>query len=147
MMNASKITVETKVMAPIEEVWRAWNTPHDIMQWNAASEDWHTTKSVVDLRAGGTFCSHMEAKDGSVGFDFTGTYTNIIPHKLIEASFGNRTLVVEFMPEANGVTVRETFDAESTHSTKQQREGWQAILDNFKRHVENQTYVVKDKAV
>jgi uncharacterized protein YndB with AHSA1/START domain len=136
-MTSTKISVETHVAAPIQEVWRAWNTPHDIRQWNAASNDWHTTKSAVDLRVGGAFSSRMEAKDGSVGFDFAGTYTKVVEHRLIESSFGDRVLLVEFTPEQGGVTVRETFDAESTHSVEQQRQGWQAILDNFKKHVES----------
>ncbi len=130
-----KITVEAVVDAPVEEVWRAWTTPADIQQWNAASDDWHTTKASVDLRVGGAFSSRMEAKDGSAGFDFAGTYTRIVPHVLIESSFGERTLLVEFAPEGKGTRVRETFDAESTHSVEQQRDGWQAILDNFARHV------------
>ena len=132
-----KITVETIVNAPIESVWRAWTTPEDIKQWNTASADWHTTQSFVDLRVGGTFSSRMEAKDGSMGFDFAGIYTNIVEYQLIESAFlGDRVLLVEFLNGANGVTVRETFDAESTHSVEQQREGWQAILNNFARHVE-----------
>jgi uncharacterized protein YndB with AHSA1/START domain len=130
-----KITVEVTVKAPMETVWAAWTTPSDIMQWNAASADWHTTQASVDLRVGGTFCSRMEAKDGSMGFDFAGTYTHIAPHERIDCAFGDRTLVVEFVPVAGGVAVRETFEAESTHSVEQQREGWQAILDNFARHV------------
>jgi len=131
-----KITVEAVVKASIEEVWRAWTTPEDIKQWNAASADWHTTKASVDLRVGGAFSSRMEAKDGSMGFDFAGTYTKVVKHQLIECSFGDRVLVVEFAAGKDGVTVRETFDAESTHSVEQQRQGWQAILDNFARHVE-----------
>jgi uncharacterized protein YndB with AHSA1/START domain len=132
-----KITVETKISAPIEQVWRAWNAPDDIKQWNAASDDWHTTKSEVDLRVGGAFSSRMEAKDGSMGFDFAGTYTKLVEHKLIESTFGDRVLLVEFVAGQDGVTVRETFDAESTHSAEQQRGGWQAILNNFKKHVES----------
>jgi uncharacterized protein YndB with AHSA1/START domain len=132
-----KITVETIVNAPIENVWRAWTTPEDIKQWNTASADWHTTTASVDLRVGGTFSSRMEAKDGSMGFDFAGIYTNLVDYQLIESAFlGDRVLLVEFLNGANGVTVRETFDAESTHSVEQQREGWQAILNNFARHVE-----------
>ena len=130
------ITVETRVDAPIDEVWRAWNNPADIMQWNSASEDWHTTKSTVDLRAGGAFSSRMEARDGSMGFDFAGTYTSVVEHERIESAFGGRTLVVEFIAVPGGVIVRETFDAETTHPVEQQRSGWQAILDNFKKHVE-----------
>ena len=131
-----KITVETIVAAPIEKVWRAYTTPEDIKQWNAASDDWHTTAATVDLRAGGAFSSRMEAKDGSMGFDFAGTYTNLVPHKLIEYDFGDRKAQVEFEDIPKGVKVRVTFDSETTHSVDQQREGWQAILNNFARHVE-----------
>jgi uncharacterized protein YndB with AHSA1/START domain len=131
-----KINVETTVAAPVEQVWRAYTTPADIKQWNAASDDWHTTAASVDLREGGAFSSRMEAKDGSMGFDFAGTYTKIVKHKLIEYSFGDRMAQVEFTPDREGVVVRVTFDSEPTHSIAQQQEGWQAILDNFARHVE-----------
>lgn len=133
-----KITVETPVRAPREKVWLAYTTPADIVQWNAASEDWHTTRSTVDLRVGGAFSSRMEAKDGSFGFDFAGTYTQVIPQQLLEYAFGDRTAKVEFLEAPDGVNVRVTFDAEETHSVEQQQEGWQAILDNFARHVEGQ---------
>jgi uncharacterized protein YndB with AHSA1/START domain len=133
-----QITVETLVHAPIAAVWRAWNTPEDICSWNAASDDWHTTRATVDLRVGGTYSSRMEAKDGSMGFDFAGTYTAIDEHRLIESRFGDRTLRVEFVPEGPGTRVRETFDAETMHTIEQQRQGWQAILDRFARHVEAQ---------
>src|SRR4249919_1720081 len=112
-MTATKITVESHVAAPIQVVWRAWNTPEDIKQWNTASDDWHTTKSTVDLRVGGQFSSRMEAKDGSFGFDFAGTYTKIEPEKVIEYTFGDRAAVVEFLPTADGVNVRVTFGAET----------------------------------
>lgn len=130
-----KITVETVVHAPIEAVWSAWTTPADIVQWNAASDDWHTVRASVDLREGGAFSSRMEAKDGSMGFDFAGTYTTVVPMSLLEAQFGDRTMRVEFLAHDRQVTVRETFDAETTHSEELQRAGWQAILDNFARHV------------
>ena len=136
-----KITVETNVAAPIETVWEAYTTPEDIKQWNAASDDWHTTAASVDLREGGTFSSRMEAKDGSMGFDFAGTYTKIIKHKLIEYSFGGRTAQVVFTPEPTGVGVRVTFDSDTTHSTEQQRDGWQAILNNFARYTESKREV------
>ncbi len=133
-----KITVETLVKAPVSKVWSAYTTPNDIKQWNTASDDWHTTQSTVDLRVGGTFTSRMEAKDGSFGFDFAGTYTRVVPNESIEYLFGDRTGVVEFVNGANGVTVRVTFDAESENSIEQQRQGWQAILNNFAKHVEAQ---------
>ncbi len=120
----------------MEQTWRAYTTPEDIRQWNAASDDWHTTSAAVDLRVGGAFSSRMEAKDGSVGFDFAGTYTKIVEHELIEYSFGDRAAQVEFAETPKGVRVRVSFDSESTHSIEQQRDGWQAILDNFTRHVE-----------
>ena len=130
-----KIVVETVVAAPIEKVWHAYTTPEDIKQWNAASDDWHTTAASVDLRVGGQFSSRMEAKDGSFGFDFAGTYTAIVPNKSIEYAFGDRKATVEFLSAPGGITVRVTFDAEETHSIDQQRNGWQAILNNFARHV------------
>ena len=126
-----KITVETTVSAPIEEVWRAWNNPDAIKQWNTASDDWHTTQAAVDLRVGGSFSSRMEAKDGNVGFDFAGTYTKIIKHELIESSFGDRVLLVEFLNGQDGVTVRETFDAETTHTVEQQRGGWGSNIEQL----------------
>lgn len=132
-----KITVETKVRAPSELVWQAYTTPEDIVQWNAASEDWHTTKASVDLRVGGEFSSRMEAKDGSVGFDFAGTYTKVIPRELLEYACGDRAASIEFIDVPDGVQVRVTFDAEATHSIEQQQGGWQAILDNFARYVES----------
>jgi uncharacterized protein YndB with AHSA1/START domain len=132
------ITVETLVNAPIAKIWSAYTTPADIKQWNTASDDWHTTAASVDLREGGAFSSRMEAKDGSFGFgfDFAGTYTKIIPHERIEYAFGDRAAVVEFLAIEKGITVRVSFDAETTHSIDQQRDGWQAILDNFAKHVQ-----------
>lgn len=132
-----KITVETRIQADLNAVWTAWNNPDDIKQWNAASEDWHTTGSSVDLREGGKFTSRMEAKDGSAGFDFEGTYTRVVPQKAVEYRMEDgRVVSVEFAQSADGVVVRETFDAESENDPEFQRKGWQAILDNFARHVE-----------
>lgn len=133
-----KIVVSTLVQAPIHVVWRAYTTPADIVAWNAASPDWHTTAATVDLRPGGRFSSRMEAKDGSFGFDFAGEYTQVVPHRLIEYTLGERVASVEFVEGADGVTVRVTFDGEPTHSEEQQRTGWQAILDNFAHHVKGQ---------
>jgi uncharacterized protein YndB with AHSA1/START domain len=130
-----QIIVETTVSAPIDAVWRAYTSPEDIKKWNAASDDWHTTAAEVDLRVGGNFCSRMEAKDGSFGFDFSGTYTKIVTNELIEYSFGDRNAKVEFIQSPTGVMVRVSFDPESIHSNEQQRAGWQAILDRFGQHV------------
>jgi uncharacterized protein YndB with AHSA1/START domain len=131
-----KISVETTVAVSIARVWQAYTTPEDIKQWNAASDDWHTTAATVDLREGGDFSSRMEAKDGSFGFDFAGTYTKIVAPKLIEYTFGDRTAQIEFAEGPNGVQVRVTFDAEATNPVEMQKQGWQAILNNFARHVE-----------
>ncbi|MGE0043506.1 MAG: SRPBCC domain-containing protein [Vicinamibacterales bacterium] len=130
-----KIIVSTVVAAPLEQVWAAYTTPEDIMIWNTASPDWHTTSSTVDLRPGGKFSSRMEAKDGSFGFDFAGEYTTVVPLERIEYVFGDRTGTVEFRQEPDGVNVTVTFDGEQTHSEEQQRAGWQSILDSFRRHV------------
>jgi uncharacterized protein YndB with AHSA1/START domain len=140
LMTSQKITVETVVAAPVDQVWRAYTTPADIKQWNAASDDWHTTDAKVDLRVGGLFSSRMEAKDGSFGFDFAGTYTEIVEHKLLAYSFGDRFAKVEFSGVDRGTQVRVTFDSEPTHSMEQQQTGWQAILDNFTRHVEGKRH-------
>lgn len=131
-----EIVVETKIDAPVAKVWRAYTTPADIMSWNTASEDWHTTAATVDLREGGAFSSRMEAKDGSMGFDFAGTYTKVVTEERIEYVFGDRHARVDFIPAADGVVVRVRFEAEGAHPVEAQRAGWQAILDNFARHVE-----------
>src|SRR5438094_10042464 len=109
-----KINVETTVAAPIEQVWRAYTTPEEIKQWNAASEDWHTTAAAVDLREGGAFSSRMEAKDGSMGFDFAGTYTRVIPNERIDYVFGERTAHITFAEMPAGVEVIVSFDGEQT---------------------------------
>lgn len=132
------IVVFTTVAASMAEVWRAYTTPADIMRWNAASDDWHTTQAAVDLRPGGRFSSRMEAKDGSFGFDFEGVYTAVIPHERIEYDFGDRHAVVEFTDGGDGVTLTVRFDPETEHPLEMQRAGWQSILDNFARHVVRQ---------
>ena len=132
-----KITVEKLVNAKLDRVWDAWNNPADITLWNSASDDWHTTQSTVDLREGGRFTSRMEARDGSEGFDFEGTYTRVAPRSAIEYRMSDgREVKVEFVERADGVVVKETFDAETENPPELQRQGWQSILDNFGRHVE-----------
>lgn len=134
-----KITVETVVKAPLDRVWSAWNTPPDIQQWNHASDDWRTTQCSVDLREGGRFTSRMEAKDGSEGFDFAGTYTRVVAGQMLEYRMDDgREVTVDFSERSNGVRVRETFDAERENTPELQRQGWQSILDNFARYVEHQ---------
>ena len=132
-----KITVETIVNADLNDVWNAWNSPDDIVQWNSPHSDWHTTRSAVDLREGGKFSARMEAKDGSAGFDFEGTYTRVVPNRIIDFKMSDgREVNIEFAARTGGVAITETFDAETENSPEMQRAGWQAILDNFGRHVE-----------
>ncbi|MHC9511786.1 SRPBCC family protein [Kangiella sp. M94] len=132
-----KITVTTTIKADLNTVWDCWNNPEDIKQWNAASEDWHTTQSMVDLREGGQFKSRMEAKDGSMGFDFTGTYTKVDkPNHIEYVMDDDREVAIDFKQTEQGITVTETFDAEEQHDPEFQKQGWQSILDNFAKHVE-----------
>jgi uncharacterized protein YndB with AHSA1/START domain len=134
------ITVEATVNAPVEKVWTCWTELAHITQWNAASEDWHTPRATNDLRLGGTFTARMEAKDGSMGFDFAGEYTEVVPHSRIAYRMADgREVTVVFEPSGAATVVRETFAAEDVHPVDFQRAGWQSILDNFKKHVESQT--------
>lgn len=135
-MANEMITVETRVTAPLALVWKAYTTPEDIMRWNAASDDWHTTAAAVDLCVGGIFSSRMEAKDGSMGFDFAGTYTKIDDQSLIAYEFGDRSAEITFTQETDGVLVRVIFEPETQNPIEMQRGGWQAILANFARHTE-----------
>ncbi|HNW97885.1 MAG TPA: SRPBCC family protein [Bacteroidales bacterium] len=131
------ITVETIINAPIEKVWDFWSLPEHIIKWNFASNDWHTPKATNKLHNGGKFNYRMEAKDGSFGFDFWGTYNKIITHKLISYTLGDgRKVEITFTAKGNNTEVIETFEAESTNPAEMQKVGWQAILDNFKKYVE-----------
>ena len=132
-----KITVETTIQAAIAQVWHAYTTPEHIVEWNAASDDWHTTSATVELREGGAFSSRMEAKDGSTGFDFAGMYTKVVTEAHLAYTFGDRVATVDFTPSEETVVVSIHFDAEDLHPVEMQKAGWQAILDNFKRYVES----------
>jgi len=135
--NATQITVEATVNAPVEKVWKTWSEPQHITKWCAASEDWHAPKAENDLRTGGKFSTRMEAKDGSFGFDFGGVYDNVKKNELIEYTMGDgRKVQVTFSPSGNQTKIVETFEAESTNPVEMQRGGWQAILDNFKKYTE-----------
>ncbi|MBP9192006.1 MAG: SRPBCC family protein [Ignavibacteria bacterium] len=137
--NKIKITVQTTVSAPVEKVWEKWTNPDDIIKWNTASEDWHTTKAENDLRAGGKFSSRMEAKDGSVGFDFWGIYDNIKNNELIEYTMGDgRKVTVSFTSDNNKTEIVETFEAEDENSEELQKTGWQSIMDSFRKYVESE---------
>ncbi len=132
-----KITVSANIMAPVDLVWEKWTNPKHIVNWNFASDEWHTPSASNDLREGGSFTSRMEAKDGSMGFDFAGVYSKVIPLQTIAYSMEDgRTVQIQFEENSGITTVTETFDAESTNPVEMQRMGWQAILDNFKRYAE-----------
>lgn len=131
------LTVTAFIEAPINKVWDCWTLPEHIQQWCAASPDWHVPAAENDLREGGDFTTTMAAKDGSVSFDFTGIYTEIIPNQLIAYRLTDgRFVSIKFAEKNDGVEIVETFEAESQNSEEMQQAGWQAILDNFKLYVE-----------
>ncbi|MDO6392252.1 SRPBCC family protein [Pontibacter sp. BT731] len=140
MENTSKnttITISANIQAPVAKVWQCWTEPQHITQWNNASADWYTPRAENDLRVGGTFLSRMEAKDGSMGFDFTGTYTDVQEHARIAYILEDgRTVTISFEPNGTETRLTEVFDADPSHSVEMQQAGWQAILDNFKNYVE-----------
>jgi uncharacterized protein YndB with AHSA1/START domain len=132
------ITVEVLVNAPVEKVWKHWTEPLSIMQWCQASDDWHAPHAENDLRVNGKFTTTMAAKDGSMKFDFDGVYTAVDHLKLINYTIADgRTVSIKFEPQGDKTRVIETFEAEGTHPLEMQRGGWQAILDNFKKHTES----------
>lgn len=135
-MKPNTVTVTSVVDAPIEKVWRLWTEPEHIKQWNHASEDWQTTEAENDLTVGGKFRSRMEAKDKSMGFDFEGVYEDIQVNQLIQYRLeDDRKVTISFVSEGEQTKVVETFDAESMNPLELQRQGWQAILDNFAKYV------------
>ncbi|MBE0363845.1 hypothetical protein PULV_a1346 [Pseudoalteromonas ulvae UL12] len=135
-----KISIETEVKASPATVWNAWVSPEDITSWNFAIDEWCCPKAEISLEVGGKFNYRMEAKDGSMGFDFEGTFTEINPQKSIRFELGDsRVVTVEFLETAEGVRVIESFDAEDENSAEQQKQGWQSILNNFKKHVESKS--------
>lgn len=144
MNTKQSITVQTVINAPIEKVWEFWTRPEHITKWNNASKDWHTPRAENDLRVGGKFLSRMEAKDGSVGFDFWGIYDEVEENKIIAYTMGDdRKVQITFTKNNDNETeVIETFEAENENSIELQRTGWQAILDNFKKYVEAKTKLI-----
>ena len=137
MDNRETITINTTVNAPIENVWKCFNEPEHIKRWNNASEDWHTPAAENDLRPGGRFNYRMEAKDGSFGFNFSGTYDEVKLFERVDYTLDDdRRVKVTFIGDGNTTVVTESFEAEATNSLELQRAGWQSILDNFKRYTE-----------
>ncbi len=132
------VTLRADIKARVEKVWKLWTDPKHIIHWNKASEDWHTPEARNDLRVGGKFLSRMEAKDSSEGFDFTGHYTYIEPHKQIEYTIDDgRKVQISFDQCGNETSVIEMFEADRFHSIELQYKGWQAILNNFKKYTES----------
>ena len=132
------ITVETVVNAPVSKVWEVWSKPEHITQWCAASDDWHAPAATNDLREGGSFSTTMAAKDGSFSFDFGGVYDVVQVNERMEYTLGDgRTVKVLFLGQGNHTKVVETFEAESQHPVDMQRDGWQAILNNFRKYAES----------
>lgn len=132
------ITIQTQISAPIETVWACWTQPEHITQWNFASDDWHCPSASNDLQPGGTFSWRMEAKDGSMGFDFIGTYDHIETHAAIDYHLEDeRKVEIRFTVDGDTVILKESFETEGTHTDELQRQGWQAILNNFKTYAES----------
>lgn len=132
-----KLTVETLARTNLQTAWAAYSNPDDITRWNSPDPSWHSPRSQVDLREGGRFNTRMEAKDGSMGFDFEGTYTKVVANELIEYRMDDgREAAVCFSREPEGTRIRVDFDPESENPTEMQQQGWQAILDSFGRYVE-----------
>lgn len=135
--NKTVITIESTINAPVEKVWEFWTMPVHITKWNSASDDWHTPKAENDLRVGGNFSSRMEARDGSMGFDFGGVYTDVKTNKHIAYTMGDgRKVEVKFEVSGDKTKVTESFEAEGTNPVEMQKGGWQAILDNFRKYTE-----------
>lgn len=137
MDNNRMITVEVLVNASLETVWDFWNEPEHIKQWNNASEDWYTPLARNDLRPGGEYLYRMEAKDGSFGFDFRGVYDEVKDQEYISSTLGDgRKINVIFEKVGDQTRVIESFEPENEFSLEHQKNGWQSILDHFKRYVE-----------
>ncbi len=136
-MAFTKITVETLVSADLQKVWDCFTKPEHIVKWSFASDDWHCPKASNDIRTGGKFASTMASKDGKMSFEFEGVYSEVVPLRRIVYSMADgRTVQVDFIAEGKNTRVVETFDAENENPIEMQRGGWQAILDNFKKHTE-----------
>ena len=131
---SDRISVSAKIDKSLARVWELYTAPEHITNWNAASPEWHCPSAENDLRTGGHFSSRMEARDGSMGFDFAGTYTKVEPNKRIDYAFGDRTATGEFFPEGKATVVRVSFEPENEYPVEYQKSGWQAILENFAKH-------------
>lgn len=136
MPDNTTITVQTEINAPIDKVWKLWNTPKDIMQWNNMSADWHTPKVENDVRPGGKFLFVMGLKDGSFSFDFKGTYNKVEVNQLIIYTLDDGRKTAITFTGSNPVKLTEIFEPEHTQPIDMQRDFCQAVVDGFKRYVE-----------
>jgi len=137
-MEKTVVTVESTIQAPVEKVWETWTQPKHITQWCNASDDWQAPRAENDLREGGSFVTRMEAKDGSMGFDFGGVYDAVRKNEYIEYTMADgRKVQITFYPKGKETKVVESFEAESQNPVELQKGGWQAILDNFKKYTES----------
>ncbi|NTE05760.1 polyketide cyclase [Agrobacterium tumefaciens] len=137
MDNRQSITIEATVNAPVEKVWAFWTQPQHITKWTFASGDWHVPYAENDLKVDGKFKTTMAAKDGSMQFDFEGIYSIVNEHKLIAYELADGRQVKITFEEIDGQTqLTETFDPEDQHPIEMQKEGWQSILNNFKKYTE-----------
>lgn len=136
-MNNSQITIEALVNTNLDTAWTAYTSPEHIVNWNFASDDWQCPSAENDLRAGGKYKARMEAKDGSFGFDFEAVYDEVIPHSKLAYTMGDgRKCIITFTEIENAVKVVTVFEAESMNPPEFQKQGWQMILDNYKKYTE-----------
>lgn len=136
-MKGDKILIHAIVLADIEKVWDYYTRPEHITKWNFASDDWQCPHASNDMRVGGKYLARMEAKDGSFGFDFEAVYEQIIVGERFSYTMPDGREVQVTFKDADGKTeVSINFDAETENSIEIQRQGWQAILDNFKKYTE-----------
>lgn len=138
MTTENKIEIESEVNCSVQDAWKSWTSAEHIKHWNNASDEWHTPKVEIDVKEGGDFKYRMEAKDGSAGFDFTGTFKKVVENELLEYTLGNdRKVTVRFEEKGEGKShLTQTFEAEKENDVEMQRTGWQSILQNFKNYTE-----------
>jgi len=135
-MNNSQIKVQVIIEAKTKKVWTYYNQPNHIVNWNFADPSWHCPFAENNMQIGGIYKARMEAKDGSFGFDFEAVYTKISEGRSFTYEFGGRTATVDFKEMGNQTEVIISFDPEEENPIEMQREGWQAILTNFKVYTE-----------
>ncbi|HRV86328.1 MAG TPA: SRPBCC family protein [Saprospiraceae bacterium] len=138
MTSKTQISIDTSVLVPVAKAWECYTVVDHVLQWNHASDDWHSPSGENDLRPGGKFNYRMEAKDGSFGFDFWGIYDEVVPEEKIAYTLGDgRKAIVSFTPAGDHTDISVLFEAEDTNPVEMQRGGWQMILNNYKKYTES----------